>query len=95
MISVTVVVCTCAWLVAISQGSLATVFLKNPIGYAIGDACFYLSSPGWFLAVGIWGYDSGATLLSQCCVVGVNTVLYGSLVMLLWKVARSLSLWRS
>jgi hypothetical protein len=88
VMSGTLVVCTCAWLVTISHGPLATVFLKGAVGYAIGDACFYLSSPGWFVAVGIWGYDSGASVLSSCLVVGVNTVLYGMVVILLRNVAR-------
>ena len=88
VMSATLIVCTFAWLVAISHGPLATVFLKGSVGYAIGDACLYLSSPGWFVAVGIWGHDSGASVLSSCLAVGVNTMLYGMVVILLRNVAR-------
>ena len=59
----TLILSTCAWLVAMAHGPVATMFLRNPVGIALGDACFYVSLPGWFLAVGITGYDSGATIL--------------------------------
>jgi len=45
--------------------------------------------PGWLLTVSIWGYDSGATVLSQCFTVAVNATLYGMVVVFLLKAARS------
>jgi len=94
VMAVTLVASTCAWLVAISHGLLATVFLKGALGYAVGDLCFYLSLPGWYVVLLIVGYDSGATLFSSCCAVGVNTVLYGMAVILVWKVAQFVPRWR-
>lgn len=82
---------TVAWSPAVPHGPLATAFLGGPAGNFVGDWCFYLSVPGWLLAVSIFGYESGASVLSQLVVVGANTMLYGIVVILILRAASFLA----
>jgi hypothetical protein len=37
-----------------------------------------LSVPGWFLAITIWGYNSGESALSDALIVSANTLVTAS-----------------
>jgi hypothetical protein len=47
-----------------------------------------LSVPGWFLAMAIWGYNSGESALSDALIVFANTVVYSIAVVLLLQVGQ-------
>jgi hypothetical protein len=70
-----------AWLLAVSH--LAMAFLGGHVGNFVGDACFYLSVPGWLLAVLLFGYDQPNPLPS------LRTRFYtGVVVILILRAAR-------
>jgi hypothetical protein len=48
-----------------------------------------LSVPGWFFAMGIWGYNSGESALSDALIVTSNTVIYCMVEILLWRVGQA------
>ena len=89
VMSLALFLCGAAWSVAVSHGPLAKKFLSGPVGNFIGDGCFYFSVPGWLVAISIFGYNSGSNVLTQFAAVAANTMLYGVLVILILRTARS------
>lgn len=67
----------CGIALLLAQGRLfprgiAPTVVEKPMG----DACFIMSLPGTMVAVGIWGYNSGRTVLSDVLIVTLNAILY-------------------
>ncbi len=48
-----------------------------------------LSVPGWFVAMGIWGYNSGESALSDALIVTTNTVVYSLAEILLFRAGQA------
>ena len=48
-----------------------------------------LSVPGWALAIAIWGYNSGESVLSDALIVATNTFVYSVAEILLLQVAQA------
>ena len=51
-----------------------------------------LSVPGWMLAIVVWGYNSGESVLSDALIVVTNTLVYSVAEILVYSVAEILLL---
>ena len=76
-----------------AQGRLfPQAFVDSRLAKPLGDSGFILSLPGLMVAVAIWGYSSGRTLLSDTLIIAVNGALYAVPLILFLAALRH---WRS
>jgi len=54
-----------------------------------------LSTPGWFLAMLIWGYNSPESTLSDVLILIANAAVYTGVVVLFARLAQVLRQWAS
>ena len=72
--------CALAWALVTGHIAPPRVFEVVPM---------VLSVPGWFLAMAIWGDNSGEPVLSDALIVATNTFVYSVAEILLLQVAQA------
>jgi hypothetical protein len=79
----------CAINLPFAQGRIFPgILLNSQLAKSIFDGSYYLCMPGVVVAIAIWGYNSGRTILSDFVIVAVNTALYSILIILVLASAR-------
>jgi len=87
IVALTAILCAVDLLFA--QGRIFPGILSNsPLAKPIFDGSYYLCLPGVAVAISIWSYNSGRTVLSDFVIVAVNAALYSVLIILIITAAR-------
>jgi hypothetical protein len=87
LIAINGFVCALAWAVVIGR-------IAAPRG-AFEAVPMVLSTPGWLLAILIWGYNSPESALSDAVILITNTAVYTVIEVLLVRLAKVLGQWAS